>query len=165
MGSHWVLFLLYLNIVLIWPEDGRLRPKHAAKHNLILIIASCLDVCCVLTVYNTLHKYNSHFNVLAFHFIISRLPMHLSLLLLFRFLCEFVLTYVYSNCFRAKTRRECRPLSINVVLHNRNPAPPTAFSWIPVPVASDEREIEPRTQFHFGTALAVHLEVLVDYLT
>jgi hypothetical protein len=52
MGSHWVLFLLYLNTVLNWPEDGSLRPKHIAKYNLIVIIASCLDVCCVLTVYN-----------------------------------------------------------------------------------------------------------------
>jgi hypothetical protein len=49
--------------------------------------------------------------------------------------------------------------------HNRNPVPPTAFSWIPVPLASDEREIETRAQFHFGMALAVHLEVLVGYLT
>jgi hypothetical protein len=52
MGSHRVLFLLYHTIVLNWPEDGRLRPKHAAKYNLIVIIASCLDVCCVLTVHN-----------------------------------------------------------------------------------------------------------------
>jgi hypothetical protein len=89
----------------------------------------------------------------------------LSLLLVFGFLCEFVLTYVYGNCFGARTRRECRPLAGGVGLHNRNPVPPTAFSLIPVPVAYDEREIEPRAQFHFGTALAVHLEVLVDYLT
>ena len=58
MGSHWVLFLLYLNIVLNWLEDGRLRPKHVAKYNLIVIIASCLDVCCVLTVRNTLYKFD-----------------------------------------------------------------------------------------------------------
>jgi len=38
MGSHWALFLLYLNIVLSWPEDGRLPPKHVAKYNLIVII-------------------------------------------------------------------------------------------------------------------------------
>ena len=56
MGSHWVLFLLYLNIVLSWPEDGRLRPKPVAKYNLIVIIASCLYVCCVLTVHNKLYK-------------------------------------------------------------------------------------------------------------
>ena len=56
MGSHWVLFLLYLNIVLNWPEDGRLRPKHVAKYNLIVIIASCLDVRCVLTVHKILYK-------------------------------------------------------------------------------------------------------------
>ena len=56
MGSHWVLFLLYLNIVLNWPEDGHLRPKHVAKYNLIVTITSCLDVCCVLTVHNILHK-------------------------------------------------------------------------------------------------------------
>ena len=43
MGSHWVLFLLYLNIVVLsWPEDGRSRPKHVAKHYLIVITASCL---------------------------------------------------------------------------------------------------------------------------
>jgi len=53
----WELFILYLNIVLSWPEDGRLRPKHVAKYNLLVIIASCLDVCCVLTVHNTLYKY------------------------------------------------------------------------------------------------------------
>jgi hypothetical protein len=52
MGSHSVLFLLYLNIVLNWSEDGCLRPKRVAKYNLIVIIASCLDVCCVLTVHN-----------------------------------------------------------------------------------------------------------------
>ena len=46
------IFLLYLNIVLNWPEDGRLRPKHVATYNLIVIIASCLNVCCVLTVKN-----------------------------------------------------------------------------------------------------------------
>ena len=42
MGSHWVLFLLYLNVVLSWPEDGRSRPKHVAKskYNLIVIAAS-----------------------------------------------------------------------------------------------------------------------------
>jgi len=43
MGYHWVLILLYLNVVLSWPEDGRSRPKHVAKYNLIVIIASCLD--------------------------------------------------------------------------------------------------------------------------
>ena len=41
--------------VLSWPEDGRSRPKHVAKYYLIVIIASCLDVCCVLTVHNILH--------------------------------------------------------------------------------------------------------------
>ena len=57
MGSHWVLFLLYLKILLNWPEDGRLWLKHVAKYNLIVIIASCLDVCCVLTVHNILYKF------------------------------------------------------------------------------------------------------------
>ena len=57
MGSHWVLFLLYLNIVLSWPEDGRSRPKQVAKYNLTVIIASCLDACCVLTVHNILYKF------------------------------------------------------------------------------------------------------------
>ena len=60
MGSHWVLSLLYLNIVLNRPEDGRLRPKHVAKCNLIVIIASCLDVCCVLTVHNILYNLIIH---------------------------------------------------------------------------------------------------------
>jgi hypothetical protein len=32
------------------------RPKHVAKYHLILIIASCLDVCCLLTVHNLLYK-------------------------------------------------------------------------------------------------------------
>ena len=57
MGSNWVLILRYVNIVLSWPEDCRSRPKHVAKYNLILIIASCLDLCCVLTVQNILHKF------------------------------------------------------------------------------------------------------------
>ena len=60
MGSQWVLFLLYLNIVLSWPEDGRLRPKHVTKYNLIVIIASCLDVCSVLTVHNILYEFDIH---------------------------------------------------------------------------------------------------------
>jgi len=33
---------LYLNVVLSLPEDGRSRPKHVAKYNLIVIIVSCL---------------------------------------------------------------------------------------------------------------------------
>ena len=37
-----------------------LRPKHVAKYNLIVIIASCLDVCCVLTVHSTLYKFGIH---------------------------------------------------------------------------------------------------------
>ena len=47
---------MYLNIVLSWPEDGWLRPKHGDKYNLIVIIASFLDACCVLTVHNILYK-------------------------------------------------------------------------------------------------------------
>jgi len=31
-----------LIVVLSWPEDGRSRPKHVAKYNLTVIIASCL---------------------------------------------------------------------------------------------------------------------------
>jgi len=54
------IFLLYLNIVLSWPEDGLLRPKHVAKYNLIVIIASCLDACCVWTVHNILYKFDIH---------------------------------------------------------------------------------------------------------
>ena len=48
--------LLYLNTVLNWPVDGRLLPKYIAKYNLIVIIASCLNVCCVLTVQNILYR-------------------------------------------------------------------------------------------------------------
>ena len=62
-------FLLYLNVVFSLPEDGRSRPKHVAKYNLIVIIASCLDVCCVLTVHNILYKFGytqqDGFSVLA----------------------------------------------------------------------------------------------------
>ena len=60
--SYWdrpLLFLLYLNIVLNWPEDGRLRPKHVVKYNLTVIIASCLDVCRVLPVHNILYKFDN----------------------------------------------------------------------------------------------------------
>jgi len=42
-----------------WPEDCRSGPKHVAKYDLIVIIASCLDVCCVLTVHNILHKFDN----------------------------------------------------------------------------------------------------------
>jgi len=45
-------FYCTLIVVLSWPEDGRSRPKHVAKYYLIVIIASFLDVCCVLTVHN-----------------------------------------------------------------------------------------------------------------
>jgi len=51
---------MYLNTALSWPEDGRLRPKNVAKYNLIVIIASCLDVCCVLMVHNILYKFDTH---------------------------------------------------------------------------------------------------------
>jgi len=57
IGSQWVPFLLYFNIVLNWSEDGRLRPKHVANYNLIVITPSCLDVYCVLTVHNMLYKF------------------------------------------------------------------------------------------------------------
>jgi len=50
---------LYLNIVLEWPDDGRLRPKHVAKYNLTVIIASCLDISCVLTVRNVLYEFDN----------------------------------------------------------------------------------------------------------
>jgi len=46
----------YVPSIQNWPENDRLRPKHVAKYNLIVIIASCLDVCCVLTVYNILYN-------------------------------------------------------------------------------------------------------------
>jgi len=59
MGPHLVLFLLYLNVVLSWPEVGRSRPKHVAKYNLIVIIAPCLNICSVLTVHDILHKFDN----------------------------------------------------------------------------------------------------------
>ena len=43
MGSHFV----HIN--------DRSRPKHVAKYNLIVIITSSIDICCVLTVHNTLY--------------------------------------------------------------------------------------------------------------
>ena len=48
LGYIW-LHVSAVKFHLNWPEDGRLRPKHVAKYNLIVTIASCLDVCCVLT--------------------------------------------------------------------------------------------------------------------
>ena len=52
LGAHHIFYVSGLRVN--WPEDGRLRPKHVAKYNLIIISASCLDVCCVLTVHNIL---------------------------------------------------------------------------------------------------------------
>jgi len=52
-------FYCTLIVVLSWPEDGRSRPKHVAKYNLIVIIASWLDVCCVLTVHSILYKFDN----------------------------------------------------------------------------------------------------------
>ena len=52
-------FYCTLIVVLNWPEDGRSRPKHVVKCNLIVIIAACLDVCCVLTVCNILYKFDN----------------------------------------------------------------------------------------------------------
>jgi len=48
-----------LIVALSWPEDGRLRPKHVAKYDLHVITASCLEVYCVLTVYNILYKFDN----------------------------------------------------------------------------------------------------------
>ena len=53
--------------------------------------------------------------------------------------------------------RECSPLAISVVLHIRNPVPPTDTSWIPVPVASEGREIEPRSQVNLGTESSLYI--------
>jgi len=49
--------LLYLKIVLYWPEDDRLRSKHVAVMlpNFIYYI-TVLIYCCVLTIYNTSYK-------------------------------------------------------------------------------------------------------------
>jgi len=52
-----VLFLLHINTVLNYLEDGSLLPKHVAKYIPILIIASCLSVFCVLAVRNIFHKF------------------------------------------------------------------------------------------------------------
>ena len=51
-----------LSVCIGWCADqvtlrsARCNGKDVAKYNLILIIASCLDVCCVLTVHNILYK-------------------------------------------------------------------------------------------------------------
>ena len=34
-------------VVLSWPDGGRSRPKHVAKYNLIVIIASFLCMLCI----------------------------------------------------------------------------------------------------------------------
>ena len=60
MRTKWdpIEYYLYCTLILFsnWPEDGRLRPKHVAKYKLFVIIASCLDVCCVLAVHIILYK-------------------------------------------------------------------------------------------------------------
>jgi len=61
-------FYCTLIVALSWPEDGRLRPKHVAKYNLIAIIASCLDVCCVLTVHNIIYKEEQKHRYTTVHF-------------------------------------------------------------------------------------------------
>ena len=48
--------LRYFNIVLSWHEVGRSRPKHVAKYNLIVIIASFLDICFLLTEHTIVYK-------------------------------------------------------------------------------------------------------------
>ena len=57
-----------VNIVLSWLEDDRLRPKHVAKYNPTVITASCLDVYCVLTVHNILHRFEIHGGMASFKF-------------------------------------------------------------------------------------------------
>jgi len=49
---------LYLKIVLYWPEDDRLRPKHVAVMlpDYIYFI-TVMIYCCVLTLYYTLYKF------------------------------------------------------------------------------------------------------------
>jgi len=63
MRFHFVHIKYYfyrtLIVVLSLPEDGRSRPKHVAKHNLIVTVASCFDVCCVLMVNNILYKFDN----------------------------------------------------------------------------------------------------------
>jgi len=51
-------FYCTLIVVLSWPEDGRSRPKHVTKYHLTVVIASCLDVRCVLTVHNIMNRYH-----------------------------------------------------------------------------------------------------------
>ena len=70
-----ILFLLCLNAVLNWPEDCRSQPKHVAKYNLIVIIASCIDVCYVLTVHNISYK--------SMIFVLSLLPDTISYSIVF----------------------------------------------------------------------------------
>ena len=50
--------LLYLKIVLYWPEDNRLRSKHVATMwpDCICVI-TVMMYCCVVTVYNTLYTF------------------------------------------------------------------------------------------------------------
>jgi len=55
---YYTNFYCILIVVLSWPEDGRLRPKHVAKYNLIEIIETCLDACSVLTVLYILYKFS-----------------------------------------------------------------------------------------------------------
>ena len=46
MRTKWdpIKYYCYCTLIAVlgWPEDGRSRPKHVAKYNLIVIIASCL---------------------------------------------------------------------------------------------------------------------------
>ena len=55
MGSHFVRLTKWDPI-----EYYFYCTLHVAKYNLIVIIASCLDVCCVLMVCNILYKFDIH---------------------------------------------------------------------------------------------------------
>ena len=72
MGSHWVLLLLYFNFVLSWPEDGRSRPKHVAKCNIIVLLHLVL----MYVVYWGYIIYYTKMNLVTCRHLAPRLRMH-----------------------------------------------------------------------------------------
>jgi uncharacterized protein YutE (UPF0331/DUF86 family) len=56
---YWQYIIYYTDLI---THNGMASLKFIAsnaKYNLILIIASCLDVCCVLTVHNILYRFDN----------------------------------------------------------------------------------------------------------
>ena len=49
----------YLNNLIIYRQLFGASSERLTLYNLIVIIASCLDVCCVLTVRNMLYKFDN----------------------------------------------------------------------------------------------------------